>query len=136
MKNFCAENFLIDIQRTPWHLIGELQDHDVDNKVTALENMLNKVIDKHAPTKTFTIREQPLAQWMNKNIQKDMDHRDKLLEKCYKSGKAGDWANFRKARNEVSHKQRRAKKQHINKIVNSKVNDSKTFFQNLKKMAS
>ena len=133
MKNFCAENFLIDIQRTPWHLIGELQDHDVDNKVTALENMLNKVIDKHAPTKTFTIREQPLAQWMNKNIQKDMDHRDKLLEKCYKSGKAGDWANFRKARNEVSHKQRRAKKQHINKIVNSKVNDSKTFFQNLKK---
>ena len=133
MKNFSPENFLNDVQRAPWHVIEELQDHDVDNKVTALENMLNTIIDKHAPTKTFTVREQPLAQWMNKNIQKEMDYRDQLLEKCNKSGKKEDRIKFRQVRNLVSHKQRRAKKKHINKIVNSKVNDSKTFFQNLKK---
>ena len=133
MKNFSAENFQKDIERAPWHVIGEFQDNDVDNKVTALENMLNTIIDKHAPTKTFTVREQPLAQWMNKDIQKDMDYRDKLLEECNKSGKKEDRIKFRQVRNKVSHKQRRAKKEHIHKIVNSKVNDSKTFFQNLKK---
>ena len=133
MKNFSAENFQKDIERAPWHVIEEFQDIDVDNKVTALENMLNTIIDKHAPTKTFTIREQPLAQWMNKDIQKDMDSRDKLLEVCNKSGKKEDRQKFKQVRNEVSHKQRRAKKEHINKIVNSKVKDSKAFFQNLNK---
>ena len=133
MKNFPLEQFIEDVRNAPWHIIECFQEHDINNKVTALENMLTSIIDKHAPYKTFVVKDQPIAQWMNKDLLKQMDHRDKLLEHCNKTGRRADRENFKKARNEVSHNQRKAKKSHINKIANLKVNNSKQFFQNLKK---
>ena len=62
-----------------------------------------------------------------------MDLRDKLLDNWIKSKDTADKEKFKKFRNEVSHLQRKAKKQYFHKIANMKVDNSKQFFSNLKK---
>lgn len=133
MKNFSAEKFIEDVSQTPWHAINEFQERDVDNKVSALENMMNTLIDKHAPYKTYTYKDQPMAAWMDKDLLKKMDERDKLLDKANKTGKKEDRLKFKRYRNHVSHLQRKAKKKYYNKVINMEVNNSQKFFDNLKK---
>ena len=133
MKNFSSENFMEDARTAPWNTIEAFNEDDVNNKAAALENIINSLINKHAPFKTITIDDKPLAPWMNKELLKKMDHRDKLLEDWNKSQLDRNKEAFKKARHEVSHLQRKAKKQHYNKIANMKVDNSKQFFSNLKK---
>ena len=110
MKNFSEEKFLEDIQHSNWDVIGTFSEHDVNNKASALESILNSVIDKHAPMKEMTIFNKPIAPWMTKDLLKKIDLRDKFLDEWIKCKDPADKGIFKKSRNGVSHLQRKAKK--------------------------
>ena len=81
MKQFDEKVFLDDCDRAPWHLTEIFNEEDIENKVTVLENITLDLINKHAPYKEIIVKENG-PKWLNKNIRKAMDKRDKLKTHC------------------------------------------------------
>ena len=135
-RNFKKEDFIADMEIAPWgniHTIGEDgQEIDLNDKVTVIENIFKENIDKHAPFRTVSIKRPINASWMTDDILELMDKRD-LFKNLYNNYKEDLFQNeFKKLRNEVNHKIRKAKIDEFNQTINSKVKDSKSFHKALK----
>ena len=53
-KNFDKQNFLRDLENTPFHLCNELNDKNLAYE--QFKNMFKLVVDKHAPIKSKFMR--------------------------------------------------------------------------------
>lgn len=60
-----------DMELDPWGNILTVVDHDICNKVTIFENILNKIIDKHITCRTFRVT-RLASPWLNEDIYKNL----------------------------------------------------------------
>ena len=130
-RRFDSVKFKADMEIAPWGNIYAVDDDDVDNKVTIFENIHREIIDKHAPMRTFRVT-RPATPWLNDEIKKLMDQRDKYKNKFNKDKKAETELLFKDLRNQVTHAIRKSKIKVFNDKINTKFKNPKLFHQALK----
>ena len=130
-RNFNEINFSRDMEMAPWGNILAVADDDVDNKVTIFESIYNDIINKHAPFRTFRVT-RPASPWLNDNIKKLMDTRDKYKNKFNIDNNPATEEIYKSLRNDVSHAIRQEKIKAFNENINNKIKDSKQFHKALK----
>ena len=129
--NFEENLFIKDMERAPWGNILAVDDNDIDNKVTIFENIHREIIDRHAPFRTFRVT-RPASPWLNEDIKKIMDNRDKYKNKFNLDKKPETEEMFKILRNNVSHEIRRAKTKIFNEKINANIKNAKQFHMALK----
>ena len=131
-RNFVEEDFKRDMETAPWGNIYSMEEMDIDNQATIIENIFQDVINKHAPFRNVKVKKPIRASWLSDDIIKIMDKRDKYKNKynLYKSPLIYD--TYKELKNKVNHMIREAKYKDMNKTVNDKINDSRKFHQALK----
>ena len=83
-KNFDMESFKIDLQGIDWTFAT--QNNDVNLGFEAFLRLFNTTLDKHAPIKEFTKKEEKdkLKPWVTKGIKKSMLIRNKFYKQMIK----------------------------------------------------
>ena len=83
-KNFDIESFKIDLQGTDWTFATH--NYDVDLGFEAFLRLFNTTLDKHAPIKELTKKEEKdkLKPWVAKGTKKSMSVRDKIYKQMIK----------------------------------------------------
>ena len=78
------ESFKIDLQGIDWTFAT--QNNDVNPGFEAFLQLFNATLDKHAPIKEFTKKEEKdkLKPWVTKGIKKSMSVRDKIYKQVIK----------------------------------------------------
>ena len=130
-RNFDSEKFKADMSVAPWGNIEAVEDNDIDNKVTIIENIYKELIDKHAPMRTFRVT-RPATPWLTDKIKCLMDERDKYKNKFNKEKRPETEVIFKDLRNKVTHAIRQSKIKIFNERVNAKFKNPKHFHQALK----
>ena len=130
-RNFDEKLFVKDMEKAPWGNILAVADDDIDNKVTIFENIHREVIDKHAPFRTFRVT-RPASPWLNDDIRKLMDDRDKYKNKFNLDKNPESEEIYKTLRNVVSHSIRQEKIKIFNEKINAKIKNAKQFHQALK----
>ena len=130
-RNFDEKKFVQDMERAPWGNILAVSDDDIDNKVTIFENIHRDIIDKHAPFRTFRVT-RPASPWLNDNIKKLMDDRDKYKNKFNLDKNPETEEIYKILRNSVCQEIRREKIKTFNQKINAKLKNPKQFHQALK----
>lgn len=108
--------------------------HDVDDKVTILENTINDLLDKFAPYKTFTLKKPNSTPWLTDEIRQVMDKRDMFKHNFNLTGNKNFKKNYKELRNKVTSMMRQSQKNMFNDTINSKVKDPKDFYKTAKKL--
>ena len=130
-RNFDVNKFQMDMALAPWGNILAVDDDDIDNKVTIFENIHKEIIDRHAPFRTFRVT-RPASPWLNDDIRKLMDDRDKYKNKFNLDKKSETEEIYKILRNNVTHEIRRAKIKIFNEKINCKIKNAKQFHTALK----
>jgi hypothetical protein len=109
-KNIVQEELLNDVQSSSWDSV--YTSNDIDTKLDRFNSIVNMLMEKHAPEKTFVPKKfkQP---WMTKEIRTLMRKRDRLRAKYLNKGGEGNKECFRAARNNVHQKIRSAKSRYF-----------------------
>ena len=131
-RNFSEVKFKRDLSNAPWGNIYSLEEKDIDNQVTIVENLYNEVINKHAPFREVRVKKPIRASWMSDEIIKLMDKRDKYKNKYNLHKSPLIYDAYRNLKNQVNHMIRKAKIDEMNEVINSKINDSKKIYTALK----
>ena len=66
-----------------------------------LEREIRAVLDNQAPVKIVQVR-RGYKSWVSSDLKEKMAERDSLRETARRTGDAGDWAQYRRSRNETS----------------------------------
>ena len=90
---------------------------DVNKALHYFNDQLTNIFNKHAPLKEKKLKGKP-CKWLNGDVKKGMDNRDKLLRKVRKSGLESDWNEYRKMRNMCNSKVKAAKKTYHQNLLN------------------
>ena len=130
-KNFSVNDFKSDMKNAPWANIYAVEENDIDNQVTILENIYSDIIEKHAPFRTFRVTKPP-APWMTNKIKQLMDARDKVKNKFNKDRNPVTFETYKVLKNQVNHEIRKAKITNFNEKINNKITNSKIFHSALK----
>ena len=123
-RNFDSEKYKDDMSNAPWGNINAVDEDDVDNKVTILENIHKDIIDRHAPLRTFRVT-RPATPWLTDEIRKLMDERDRYKNKFNADKKAETEVLFKDLRNKVTHAIRQSKIKVFNEKINTKFKNPK-----------
>ena len=131
-RNFSETDFKRDMEHAPWGNIYSCEENEIDQQVIVLENIYKDIIEKHAPMRQVKIWKPIPTQWLNDDIIKAMDQRDKYKAKFNKYKDPLMLETYKTLKNHVNYMIRKAKLQDFRKKVNEKVKDSKTFHLALK----
>ena len=131
-RNFSENDFNEDMENAPWGNIYTCEENEIDQQVTILENIYLDIIEKHAPMRRFKIKKPLPTQWINDDIIKAMDQRDKYKAKFNKYKDPAIFETYKKLKNHVNYLVRKAKQHDFRQRVNEKVKDAKTFHMALK----
>ena len=131
-RNFDREAFYREIEFEPWENI--LCVDSVDDKVLILENLINSVLDKFAPYKTFVVSNKSATPWITDEILEKMDQRDGCKATFNETGEKKYWDAYKFLRNKVTSMMRISQKKVFNDCINSKVSNSKDFYKAAKKL--
>ena len=132
-RNFSEDAFKNDMAVAPWGNVLAVNEYEVDDQVTIIENIFNEIIEKHAPLKTFTIKQAP-SPWMTPSIKNLMNLRDREKSKFNITKRSETWNNFVVLRNKVNHAIRKSKKKTFNDEINSKITFAKQYHNALKRL--
>ena len=131
-RNFDRDTFYQSIELEPWENI--LCVDSVDDKVLILENLINGVLDKFAPYKNFVVSNKSATPWITDEILGKMDERDGCKDKFNKTGENKYWEAYKYLRNKVTAMMRVSQKKVFNDCINSKISNSKDFYNAAKKL--
>ena len=130
-RNFNENLFVKEMENAPWGNVLAVDENDIENKVTIFENIHRDIIDKHAPFRTFRVT-RPASPWLNDDIRKLMDNRDKYKNKFNRDKKKETEEIYKTLRNNVSQAIRREKIKTFNTKINAKFKNPKHFHSALK----
>ena len=131
-RKFSEENFKRDMELAPWGNIYAIEEEEIDDQVTILENIFSDIIDAHAPYRTFRVTK-PAAPWLTEEVKNLMDLRDRYKNKYNKDRNESTFNMYKDLRNQVTHAVRKAKITTFNEKINCKIKNSKEFHKELKK---
>ena len=115
-KYFNEREFQEELNRVNWEEILCLNQKDPNLSMNNLYKTLVYILDEHAPYRKISKREAKLKQkpWIDKEILKQMNKRDKILHKYQKSSnvdkKSSLYEEYKSLRNVVTKMKRDAKK--------------------------
>ena len=95
------------------------------------QNILNDVLEKHAPLKTKYLRGNNSA-FMTKYLRKMIMNRSRSKNAYFKHKTVENWENYRKLRNDCVKATKKAKKAYFEKLNINSVNDNKSFWRTVK----
>ena len=101
-KKFDENAFIHDLHLAPFGLV--IQENDVNVALSAWYDILNPIIDKHAPVRKRRVKHPEIPAWMNQDITKAMEERDFIKDTF------GKTAAYKRQRNVVTKLVRDAKK--------------------------
>ena len=107
-RNFDKNAFYQAIEIEPWENI--LHVTNIDDKVLILEKLINDVLDKFAPYKTFVVSNKSATPWITDEILEKMDERDGCKDKFSKTGENKYWDAYKFLRNKVTSMMRTSQK--------------------------
>ena len=126
-KHFDENTFLAEV-------LNGLRDIPVLN-YEAVNLVSETLLEKHAPTKTKTIRGNDKAH-MNKNLRKAIMHRSKLKNIADKTNDPLDIQKYKKQRNLCVYLNKKAKRESVKAIDAKKVDNAKSFWKIYKPLLS
>jgi len=105
-KKIIPENLLSDARCAPW---GEVVRADnVDGMVESFTDIMNQLLDKHAPLVTKRVTREP-APWIDDVIKQLQRQRDSAFRKAKQTKTLEDWNAYKTLRNQTQQKIRNAK---------------------------
>lgn len=99
-KKFDQKLFLEELKSQNINQIFYIMD--VNDKISVLNSIIQKLLDKHLPVKTVKIT-RPKAPWLTENIKFMISQRDKYKTKARKTQSQDDLLKYRQLRNNVNH---------------------------------
>jgi hypothetical protein len=126
-KNIDIIKFNEEVEFMPWENVMCVSD--INSKVTILENLINSVMDKHAPFKTFTITKKGSTPWINDNIRKLMDARDNKKFQFNETGDHNFFEEYKVLRNKVTSMRRTEQTNMFQEHINNNVDNTKEFYK-------
>ncbi|KAJ4426946.1 hypothetical protein ANN_26745 [Periplaneta americana] len=118
LKHVHDEQLISDAMELPWHTIFNLVT--VDEKLTAFNNMVMQLFDKHAPLRKRRATHRP-APWMTDNIRNLMASRDAAYRKYRHNKSEENFYNYKKIRNRTTQNIRNAKRRHALSLVDPSI---------------
>ena len=128
-KNYDPETMKNELRKLDWSPV--FSSMNVNIAWNIMSNYLVTVFNKHAPKIVKKIRGKP-APWLTEDIKTTMNKRDQLLRKYRKDGIVSDSVEYRKLRNEVNVKIRRAKAEYHKKHLEENTSNPSKFWRALK----
>ena len=124
--DYQPEKMCDDINDTDWQTV--YQATNVNSALSIFNSLLRKVFDKHAPFIEKRVQGRS-CKWLNADVKREMNNRDKQLRKARKSKNESDWANYKRSRNKCNKVIKRAKSNHHQKILNENVSNPSKFWK-------
>uniref|UniRef100_A0A1A8N7A3 Reverse transcriptase domain-containing protein n=1 Tax=Nothobranchius pienaari TaxID=704102 RepID=A0A1A8N7A3_9TELE len=120
-----ASDFVEEIRNIDWKDVTKEQDPGT--AVEIFDNLLTKVINKHAPMRKQAVRN-VASPWLDKELKERMRQRDKLKLEAIKTNQLETWCGYRKIRNIVT-KLNKNKKQlyYQRRIIEAKLDHAKVW---------
>lgn len=115
-KNFDEKQFTSSLKSTKWPLINEFDD--INKACDAWKSVFLEIIDKHAPCRSFRVRNKPCP-WINSELKQKMFARDSLKKKAMLANNPEIWLAYRRQRNVVSSEIKKVKKQYFQSEINA-----------------
>ena len=127
-KKMDTDNFINDTVEIDWdrfQLIPFAED-----ACSFLSSELTKVIDKHAPLKTFRVKGRHLP-WISTELLNLFKQRDKAWAKYHLSNSPADWDIYKGLRNTCTTKTRNAKSSYYSDSLSRDFNNPRHFWKQL-----
>lgn len=112
-KNFSSVAFQNDLKETDWLPIYQFPS--VETMLSAFISRLNSVISHHLKIKTRFVKSSTLPHWLDNEVLKSMEKRDKLKSQHM-------WAEYKTQRNFTTNLIRKKKKLYISTLVSDSTN--------------
>ena len=119
-KKFNSDAFLEDLAQVPWHLIES--NNDPNEALSLWYQMFEDVLNIHAPMRKKRVKYWHQPEWLNQDILGAIHLRDQLC-------KQKQFAEYRKQRNVVKCKIRKARRDFYAKIISGNQGDAKKTWQ-------
>ena len=114
----------------PWHHI--YNQANINDKVSALNNLILGLIDSHVPCCTFKVKK-PHCPWLNDDITLLMKKRDRAKAKFNKTQNPNHWEQYKTLRNKVKKLVRNAKVTYFDARINNETN-TRLFWRHLNEL--
>ncbi|KAK3921950.1 RNA-directed DNA polymerase from mobile element jockey [Frankliniella fusca] len=115
-KNIDINALLEDVRNTPWNEVYNCDG--IDSKIATFNEYILLLLNRHAPIKSFSAKNHG-SPWMNADIRKMIDLRDRARQKSIKSKTAVDFATYKSLRNKAKQQIRNAKIKYYHSIFNN-----------------
>ena len=125
-KNYVAEEFAEDISRVPWDSLELL--NSIDEKVEAFNDLFMACLDKHAPLKSFKVKNKPkpfIANEIKQSIRN-------LLKKAKFLRTPEAWCAFKSYRHQVKLEIRSAEKRYYSEQIMENKNNSSSIWKTVR----
>lgn len=99
IKCLDAQKFVDELNDAPQHTAFVFED--TDDVVDSWYKIFSDILDSQIPVKVKRVKNRAQPNWFTTEINDAMRNRDKLLKKARISESSVDWANFKRAKNEV-----------------------------------
>ena len=125
-KRYDKDAFVQDLNNVPWPLISRSSCDDVDSSWDTFKILFNDVANSHAPTMKVRLRSREIP-WVTPDIRQLMTERNVIHKKAIKTNKELYWSEFKRLRNLVTLKLRKAKQRYYsNHLKENKGNQKET----------
>lgn len=118
MENFENESFIRDLKNVPWE--SPYIFENVDDAWSRQKALFNEVLDSRAPVKRIRVRGDQLP-WITPEIKLEISRHSRLYRAFRKNRSAENWAAFKRQRNKVTSRKRKALRSYF---VSAKSNQS------------
>lgn len=130
-KNFQENEYVAEVSNIDWSEVT--QEQDPNKAVVVFNNLITKVIDKHAPIRKQAVRN-VAAPWLDKDLKQYMKHRDEVRTQAIKTNQLEKWNEYRKLRNFVTKLNKNKKRLYYQKKINEVKSDSKKVWSTLNEL--
>ena len=132
-KHFNEQTFMEDLSELNWYEIHASEDANDATKI--LKDNITKVLDKHAPIKTFQVRKN-YALWLSEESKDLIKERDRALDTANRTGDANDRIRYKNLRNSLTSRMRKEKRRWEEDKLDCAKNDSSAIWKNVKSWIS
>ena len=130
-KRYDKDAFVQDLNNVPWPLISRSSCDDVDSSWDTFKILFNDVANSHAPTMKVRLRSREIP-WVTPDIRQLMIERNIIHKKAIKTNKELSWSEFKRLRNLVTLKLRKAKQRYYSNHLKENEGNQKETWKSLK----
>ena len=128
-KNFDENAFMEEVKKTSWWEVYSCED--ANEAAAIFTTKLSKILDRHAPVRTFQTRTN-FAPWLSEETKHLMKDRDRAQLWASSTQNQTDWASYRVLRNKITKRLKSEKKDWQKNKLEECSNESGKLWANIK----